>query len=339
MAIRAFGELYGQQVVEGTLEGTGASLSVLSYGAAIRDWRVQAADGSVVPTVLGYDSFAPYLSQFRSFNIIAGRVANRTAFGRFDLDGKTVYLPANNGTHHIHGGNRGLGQRVWTMEEDRSANALRLTYDSPDGEEGYPGRAQFSVTFTLKGSRLDIAMRAEVDRATPINLAQHNYYNLDGGGDVRGHHLTLAASRYTPVDDLLIPTGEEASVEGTRYDFRGDGRTVEASDPNREGADINLVLDTDRDPSAPAAILRGARSGLELRMVTDQPGLQLYTAFKMGDLPLLGHGGVAYGNYSGICLEPQHFPDSLNKPHWPSILATPDTGYRQDLSIDIAPAG
>ncbi len=334
--IRDIAEHEGHPVREAVLESDRARVAVMSYGAAIRDWRVPAPDGREVPCVLGFPDFAPYPEHSRAFGIIAGRVANRTARGRFTLDGVTHELPVNNGPNHLHGGPQGLGKRLWDMESD-GAQAVILSYRSPDGEMGYPGRVTFRVRISLDAARLTWEMSGDPDRPTPINLAQHNYYNLDGAGDVLEQRLWLAASRYTPVDDTQIPTGAIESVAGTPLDFRQPAR-IGKVDPDRQGADHNLVLDVDRDRMQPAARLASDRSGLALRMWTDQPGVQLFTARPL-DVAVPGHDGARYGAFAGVCLEAQHFPDSLNRPDFPSIIATPEAPYRQRLTVEIAPGG
>lgn len=329
---RTIGTHNGRSVDEITLESAQARVSIMSYGCVIRDWRVPAG-GRDVPCVLGFDSFAPYPEHSKSFGIIAGRVANRTAQGRFTLDGTTYQLPVNNGPNHLHGGPEGLGKRLWEMEADSGAVVLR--YHSPDGEMGYPGSVDFEVRFALEGTALRCQMRGVPDRPTPINLAQHNYYNLGQTATILEHRLRIAAPTYTPVDETQIPLGTFADVEGTVLDFRTE-RTVGEVDPQREGADHNLVLDPNRDPHAPAAELTAPGTGLQLRLWTDQPGVQLFTAKPM-QIAHPGHDRALYGPFGGLCLEPQHFPDSLNRPDWPSIIATPEAPYAQDLVMDIAP--
>lgn len=331
--IRSIGAHEGATVEEAVLDSGAARIAIMNYGCVIRDWRVPAQSREV-PCVLGFERFAPYPKHSKSFGIIAGRVANRTANGRFTLDGRTWNLPTNNGPNHLHGGPEGLGKRVWEMAGD-GPNAVILRYSSPDGEMGYPGNVEFEVRFALDGARLTIDMAGDPDRPTPINLAQHNYYNLDGRGDILQHRLRIAASRYTPVDDTLIPTGTFADVAGTQLDFRSETRIGEA-DPQRQGADHNLVLDPGREQSAPAAELASDETGLQLRLWTDQPGIQLFTAQPM-QIGVPGHEGETYGPFGGVCLEAQHFPDSLNRPDWPSIIATPDAPYRQRLELEIAP--
>ncbi|MEM9267716.1 MAG: aldose epimerase family protein [Pseudomonadota bacterium] len=328
--IRQIATYEGRPVLEAVLESATAQVSVLNYGCVIRDWRVQAA-GRVVPVVLGFDRFEDYPVHSKSFGIIAGRVANRTAHGRFTLNGETYQLACNNGAHHLHGGDVGLGRRLWEMEADGAG--LVLTYHSPDGEDGYPGAVTFEVKLRLDEGALTFEMSGQPDRPTPINLAQHNYYNLEGGGDVREHILQIAAPHYTPVDAGLIPTGEILPVAGTRMDFTTPKRVTQ-EDPNLQGIDLNLVLEAERDRSLPAVALESETTGLRLALWTDEPGLQLFNAPQM-DIPVPGIDGARYGRFAGLCLEAQHFPDSLNHPGWPSIIARPETPYHQRLVVEI----
>lgn len=320
------GEVDGRPVCTAVLQDGEVQVSLLSLGCITADWRVGGR-----PVVLGYADPVRYLTDGNSFGIIAGRVANRIAHGRFPLAGQTVQLDCNQPPHHLHGGVRGLGKRNWMVEAagDRTA---RFTYRAPEGEEGYPGAVDFTVTVSLDGHRLSYAMEGRPDRETPVNLAQHSYYNLTGG-TVWEHELHLAAPAYTPTDETLIPTGEIAPVTGTRYDFTTP-RTLGAADPGHAGTDMNLVLNSRRNIEDPAATLRAG--GLKLRLWTDQPGVQLYNAMHLGPTPG-GHDGRVYDRFHGLCLEAQHFPDSPNHPSFPSILCTPDTPYRQALMVEIAP--
>lgn len=330
--IEPFGEFDGRHVDRAVLTGdTGVSVHILDYGAIIQDWRVSADDGDPVSVVLGFDDMIGYREHSRFFGAVAGRVANRTSNARFILDGETYEITRNHGKHHLHGGAIGLAKRLWEMETDAAAMAVRLTCHSPDGEDGYPGAVDFTVTYRLSGTRLDMLFSAVPDRPTPINMVQHSYFNLNGAGDVRDHQLTVGADRYTPVDHELIPTGEILPVRGTAFDFRS-GRDMD------RGYDINLVLEEGRDSDVPAALARAPKSGLGLALWSDQPGVQVFNAARF-DIAYPGLGGRRYGNFCGFCLECQHYPDSLNNPHFPSIIATPDGPYEQRMIVDIARSG
>ena len=329
VSFRKFGELGGRDVTEAVLEDGNTRLAILNYGCVTRDWRI--GDLSIV---LGFDAFDDYPAHSKSFGIIAGRVANRTALGRFELDGTHYQLATGNGPHHLHGGVTGLGRRIWDMEADSAANAVRLTYHSADGEEGYPGAVDFEVEIALSGCDVTYSMAASADRPTPVNLAQHNYYNLTGREDIRDHALRLAASSYTEVDADLIPTGRLLPVAGSHLDFRKKA-VIRDLDPSGMGIDLNLVLDEDRDTNRPAAELSAPDNGLTLRMWTDQPGVQVYNAPQMR-VPVPGLGSKPYGPFAGICLEAQGWPDALNHKNFPSIVIDPDSPYRQTLRISVS---
>lgn len=321
----------GRAVDEVVLESADAAVAILSFGCIVRDWRVDGATGSL-PMVLGFPRLEDYLRHARSHGAIVGRVANRTANARFTLDGKTYAVTANEGPHHLHGGAVGLGQRIWEMETDSASGSVELRYASPDGEEGYPGAVDFAVTYRLDGPRLVCEMRGTPDRPTPIALASHSYYNLGGGGTVQDHHLWVDAPDYTPVDPDLIPTGEIRPVEGTAFDFTG-GREI-----GDTRLDQNVVLRHDRDTGRPAARVVCPRTDRRLELWTGEPGIQLFDAFAM-TIATPGLDGQNYGPYAGLCLEAQHFPDSLNNPDWPSILHSPEHPYFQRLEVEISRAG
>ena len=332
MRKRQIGRVGHQAVEEVVLESADAAVSVMSLGCVVRDWRVDGPRGSI-PVVCGFARLEDHVLHARAHGAICGRVANRVAGGRFTLGGKTWQLTRNEGVHHLHGGALGLQQRVWAMEADDAANAVRLDYASPDGEEGYPGAVAFSVTYRLEGPRLVCEMSGRPDRPTPVSLAQHSYYNLGGGGEVRDHRLWLDAPDYTPAGADMIPTGEIRGVEGTRYDFT-EPRSLAENDPEAMGYDLNFVLAEGRDRARPAARLTCARTGLQLEMWTAEPGVQLYDSAGV-TIAVPGHDGIRYGPFAGLCLEAQHFPDSLHHPDWPSIIRTPEDPYSQTLEVEI----
>ncbi len=327
--IKKFGSLNGRDVLKAVLSDGDVSLSILNYGAVTQDWRVPLG-GARVPVVLGFEAFEDYLEHSEYFGIIAGRLANRTASGRFEIDGMPYQLSVNEPPHHLHGGFTGLGRRLWDLEA-RGSKSVRLSYRSPDGEEGYPGAVDFSVVISLDGNTVTYEMSAVPDRVTPINLAQHSYYSL-GEASVRDHHLTLAAPYYTPTDKALIPTGEIKSVAGTRFDFR-EGAVMGRLDQSAQGLDMNMVLEEGRDPQTPVARVRSP-NGLCLKLWTDQPGLQIYNAPKM-HIPVPGLDGQTYGPFSGLCLEAQNFPDAVNHPQFPSAMFSPERPYQQTLKVEI----
>lgn len=315
MITRAMTEIGGRAVDAARLQAGDMEVSLLSYGAITWGWSIAGRQ-----IVQRYDDPADYGQDKYHQGAIAGRVANRIAGGRFMLEGREVQLAQNSGPNHIHGGPTGLGRRHWGMEADSAANAVRLSLVSEDGDNGYPGRAAFEIIVSLSETSLTYDMRAEVDRPTPINLAQHNYYNLAGGGEIWDHVLRVAAEDYLLADDNLIQTGERRPVAGTRYDFRVPRRIGDAA-PAREGLDACLVL-TD---GAPAAVL-SAPGGPTLSFHTDQTGLQVYNANALGE---------PFGPFTALCLEPEGFPDAVNHPDFPSIITRPEAPYRQKLKIDI----
>lgn len=320
----------GRSVDEVVLESSEAAISVLNLGCVLRDWRVDGPTGSL-PMLLGFPTLEGYLHRSKHHGAIAGRVANRTAGATFELDGQRHDLTANDGANHLHGGLVGLGNRIWEMEVESASNTVYLAYLSPDGEQGYPGAVHFRVSLKLDGPRLVCEMSGLPDRPTPVNLANHNYYNLGGSGTVQDHVLWIDADRYTPVDAELIPTGEIREVEGSDFDF-----TTEREVGDRR-IDHNLVFRDDRDKKRPAMRMISPRTGRKLEIWTDEPAVQVYDTFNM-TIPGTGLDGQSYGPFAGICLEPQHFPDTLHQPEWPGIIATPDAPYFQRLVLEIGRA-
>lgn len=302
-------------------------ITLLSVGCAVQDWRVAGQR-----VVLGYSDPEAYRLNPKSMGIVVGRVANRTAGARFDLDGSTWDLPANNGAHHLHGGPRGLGWQTWqvTQENDR---AVRFGLVSPHLDQGYPGEVRFSVRMSLQDNTLTWEMEAVPDRVTPVNLAQHVYFNLAGSGSVRGHRLQIAASQCTPTGPDLIPTGQLLPVQGTRFDFRTPHQ-IDTADPDCLGYDLNYALDA---PGGGTPQVRAQAQGLELSLTTDQPGLQLYTGNTLAQAAP-PHPGQSHDAFGGLCLEAQAFPNALNQPGFGSILCAPDKPYRQVTRVRIAPA-
>lgn len=288
---------------------------LLSYGAVTQSWLVGPRN-----VVLGYEDPAQYGTDRYYLGAICGRLANRIRNGRFPFSGRQVQLPLNNGTNTLHGGPEGLSSRFWEMEADTAGNAVRLAYVSRDGESGFPGRADFEIVVTLTDSALIYDMRAEVDRPTPINLAQHNYYSLAGGGEIWDHVLSVPAENYLVAGQDLVQTGRIAPVAGTRFDFR-EARSIGAADPGHEGIDGCLVLDS----GAPGAVL-SAPDGPTLSFFTGQPGLQVYNAATLGE---------PFAPFTAICLEPEGFPDAVNHPDFPSQIVTPDAPYRQKLTVEV----
>jgi aldose 1-epimerase len=311
----------------------------VSYGASLAELWTPDRDGNVADVMLGFDDEAGFHSaDNQHFGATTGRYANRIAGGRFQLDGREYQLALNNGPNHLHGGpNRGFGKIEWEGEsfEGELGSGVRFHYTSPDGEEGYPGTLDVTVTFTLTlvgGLRIDYA--ATTDKPTIINLTNHTYFNLAGQGTptVLDHDVWIAAERYTPKDANDIPTGEIASVAGTPLDFReprrlGD-RIAELGDAQqKDGYDHNFVLDGPEGVLRLAAELYHPSTGRKMRVHTDQPGMQLYTGNMLRGQR--GKQGAVYPRRSAICLETQHFPDSPHHANFPSTVLRPGETYRQ----------
>ncbi|MBB5080386.1 aldose epimerase family protein [Nonomuraea endophytica] len=283
------------------LESGALRARVLPYGAVLQSLEVGG-----VNVVLGLDDPADYLTRSRYFGAVVGRYANRIAGGRFVLDGVEHTLPVNNGANSLHGGVKGFDKHDWTVARS-SPKSVTLSLTSPDGDQGYPGELTATITYTLDGDALRLDYTAVADAPTVVNLTNHTYFNLAGGGDVRGHVLRMDAGRYLPVDDGKIPTGELASVRDTPFDF-----TTPTAIGQRYGAayDHCFVLDGGIRVTEPV-------SGLAMEVATTEPGVQFYAG------GMLDPTATPYGPFSGFCLETQHFPDSPNQPHFPSTVLRP----------------
>jgi galactose mutarotase-like enzyme len=330
----------GQAVELFTLRNAqGAELRVMTYGAIIVSLQVPDRMGRQADVLLGYDSLAGYLrNNSPYFGVVAGRYANRIAGGRFTLDGRTHQLATNNGPNHLHGGLRGFDKVVWRGEPLRSDSGVgvALTYTSPDGEEGYPGTLLARVAYTLTDrNEVVVDYAASADKATPVNLTQHMYFNLsgDGSGNILGHLLQIDADDYTPVDSTLIPTGQIAPVTGTPFDFSvptAVGARIDAPDQQIRfglGYDHNFVLRRAGPGLVHAARLSEPVSGRVMDVFTTEPGIQFYSGNFL-DGTITGKGGRVYGRRTGLCLETQHFPDSPNHPGFPSTILRPGEEYR-----------
>jgi aldose 1-epimerase len=323
-----FGKLPdGSAIHRWTITNTGgASVAIISYGATIVSLNVPDRDGKLGDVELGFDQLDSYLTKSPFFGATVGRYGNRIGGARFSLNGVEYRLPANNGKNTLHGGRRGFDKRVWDgMPIDD--HTIELTYVSKDGEEGFPGNLTAHVQFSLSDANvLHIDYAATTDKDTVINLTNHSYFNLAGAGNgnVLKHQLTIDAEQITPGDAGLIPTGELAPVDGGPYDFRTPheiGERIESDDPQMragQGYDMNFVLkQRDEGGLHHAATAYEPTSGRVMEVWTTEPGVQLYTSNGM-DGSLIGKGGKVYPRYGAFCLETQHFPDSPNKPSFPS---------------------
>lgn len=338
--VKPFGKTAdGVAVDEYTLKNSsGLTVSIISRGATIRSILAPDRNGNFADIVNGFDDVAGYEGEGNQyFGCTTGRVCNRIAKGKFTLDGQEYTLAINNEPNHLHGGvKRSLDKVVWKGRkvEMKSGGCVSFSYTSPDGEEGYPGTLKVNVRYILgEDNRLRISYRATTDKATPVNLTNHAYFNLAGAGSptVLDHELQLEADQYTPTDDTLIPTGELADVEGTVLDFRkstriGD-RIEKLTDTAALGYDHNFVLRNQSGKNALAATLRDPSSGRVVRIFTQEPGIQFYSGnFLFGQK---GKGGKEYAHRSALCLEDQHYPDSVNQPEFPSTILKPDETYKK----------
>jgi len=312
----------------------GSMAKFITLGGTLTEWYIPDKDGQFIDIVLGFDTVEDYDSPDNPyFGCITGRYANRIANGHFTIDERTYALAINNPPNSLHGGVRGFHRAVWQAipVETPDGPAIRFKYLSHDGEEGYPGNLDITVTYTLTNdNELVIEYVATTDLPTVVNLTNHSYFNLSGAsaGTILDHELMIAADHYTPVDDTLIPTGEIAPVAGTALDFtttRTIGEMIdEFADPPFKGYDHNFVLNNQTGELALAARVHDPRSGLILETYTTEPGIQLYTG---NWLDHKGKGGWYYGQFQGFCLETQHYPDSPNKPNFPSVILRPGEMY------------
>lgn len=314
----------------------GVVARVITYGGILTEWHVPGRDGKMADVVLGCPDLKTYEAGHPFFGAIAGRVANRIANARFTLDGHDYRLAANSGAHALHGGRKGFDKYVWHAEPAPAEDgaAVRLTRTSPDGEEGYPGNLKVAVRYTLTDrDELRIDYEATTDRPTPVNLTNHTYFNLAGhaSGTVLDQVMTIAADRYTPADETLVPTGRIEPVKGTPFDFTRPtviGSRFGELKGKPVGYDTNYVLNAAGKLLEVAARAQDPHSGRVLEMHTTEPGVQFYTGnFLDGKQP--GKGGVRYGQYAGFCLEAQHFPDAVHHPNFPPIVLRPGETYKQ----------
>lgn len=310
----------------------GVSVSVMTWGATIVNWLVPDRDGKAADVVLGFNSAEGYFQKGNPFfGAAIGRFGNRIGGGKYTWEGKTYTLPKNDSANHLHGGTKGFDKRLWKGEIVPGKEAVKFTYRSVDGEEGYPGNLDASITYTLEGDTLVIDYSATTDKATPVNLTNHAYFNLAGGGDIKGAKLHLNAPFYTPVDSTLIPTGEVLSVKGTPFDFTsfkviGDDLEKTGLDP--KGFDHNFVLASDNPGGIRlAAELWDEKSGRLLTVETTEPAIQFYSGNFLDGTLTDGKGGAKYEQYGALCLETQHFPDSPNHVQFPSTILKPGETY------------
>lgn len=322
----------GRKVSQYTMSnGQGICVKLIDYGATVTAIEVPDRHGIAEDVTLGFDRLEDWVKLNKPyFGATIGRCANRIAFARFSLEGKEYQLAANNGPHSLHGGEFGFDKRLWKGEvaPDEIGPAVKFTYRSPDGEENYPGNLDVEVIYTLTDNgSLILTYAAETDQTTLVNLTHHSYFNLagQGHGTILDHELFIAADTYNPVDETLIPTGENAPVEGTPFDFRKT-RKIGQHAQAIGGYDHNFVLSGDA-LKTPAACIFEENSGRKMELFTSEPCFQLYTGSQLDGVP--GKGGVIYGPYAGFCMEPQREPDAIHHDHFHPVVLHPGELYKQ----------
>lgn len=334
-----FGSADGRSITLYTLTNShGMQVRAMSYGGIIVSIRVPDRTGQMADVVLGHDALEGYLPNPPYFGAIVGRYANRIANGTFSLDGKTYTLPKNDGPNTLHGGTtRTFDKVVWDAEPLKGKTGVAFRYLSKDGDDGFPGNLRVKVTYTLTDSNaLEIDYEATTDKATPINVSQHSYFNLKGAGngDILDHEIMINADRFTPVDKTLIPTGELRPVKGTPFDFTKSTKIGARINDNYEqlilghGFDHNFVINRKGAGLVLAARVYEPTSGRMLEVSTTQPGLQFYTGNFL-DGTITGKEGHVYQKHYGLCLETQHFPDSPNHPSFPNTILRPGETFQQ----------
>ena len=337
---RPFGTMPdGKEVTLYTLKNSqGVEMSVMNYGGIIVSLKVPDKNGKLEDVVLGYDSLSSYIRSSPYFGALIGRYGNRIAKGKFSLDGVQYTLAVNNDENHLHGGLKGFDKVYWDIQVPSDSSSLALSYKSADGEEGYPGNLDVSVTYTLTDSNeVKVDYRATTDKKTVVNLTQHSYFNLTGNAaqDILGHQLMIAADHFLPVDNGLIPTGEFRLVAKTPFDFNtltAIGARINDKDKQLvagKGYDHCWVLNNSDDDHSlrKVAELYEPNSGRLVEVHTTEPGLQFYSGNFL-DGTLTGKGGVVYKHRTGLCLETQHYPDSPNRSTFPSVTLNPGETYK-----------
>jgi aldose 1-epimerase len=313
----------------------GMTARITTYGAILNELQAPDRAGKLDDVVLGFDNLDGYLKGHPYFGAIVGRVGNRIAKGKFTLNGVAYQLATNNVPNHLHGGLKGFDKVVWTASEAPAKDgvAVKFTYVSKDGEEGYPGNCKVEVTYTLtESNELHIDYAVTTDKDTPVNVTNHSYWNLAGAenGGILNHLLMLNADRYTPVDDTLIPTGELKPVAGTPMDFRAPhaiGERIKQVGGNPVGYDHNYVLNGEGKKLDLVARVHEPTSGRIMEIYSTEPGVQFYSGNFL-DGTIKGKKGVVYNQYHGFCLETQHFPDSINHPNFPSYVLKAGETYK-----------
>lgn len=324
---KVFSQFRGQNVHEVTLgRPDGLQAHIITWGAVLRNLTWPLTGGDTLPLTLGFETFDPYPTHSPYFGAVVGRYANRIANGQYTYGGQTFQLDRNEAHRTtLHGGSNGFSQQIWHIA-DQTENSVMLTLHSPDGDGGFPGNLDVSATYSIQNdTQLHVQFFARTDKSTPVNLAQHSYFNLDGGQNISDHTLTIYAEAYTPVYANGIPTGLVAPVENTVFDFR----TATPLNTTKFAFDHNFVLSEPMrksDGLRRAAHLVSAKSGISMLVETSKPGLQFYDG-NLIDITAPGLGGQIYGKQAGLCLETQYFPDSLNQSQFPTTILQPEDSY------------
>lgn len=333
MHAHVFGQINGKEVTQFTLANDkNMQVKILDYGGIVTDLIVPDKNGQAGNVVLGYDSLSGYLQKGNPyFGALVGRFANRIGNARFTLDGKTYTLAANNQKNALHGGLKGFDKQIWNATP-LGDSSLKLTYESKDGEEGYPGNLHAEVVYTLtKNNELKIDYTATSDKPTPVNLTNHTYFNLSAGADstILDHEIMINASRYTAVSDQLIPTGKLPDVKGTPMDLTAPKKIGKDIDKVKGGYDHNYVLNQKDHALTAAAAVYHPASGRYMEVFTTQPGIQFYTGNFLDGTLQGARQGRRYGQHAALCLETQHFPDSPNQPSFPSAVLKPGETFHE----------
>jgi aldose 1-epimerase len=336
-----WGEVDGKKVQLYSLTNkNGETVTITNYGGIVTSWVTPDKHGNKSSVIIGMDSLSEYLKKPPYFGALIGRYGNRIGDAKFTLDGKTYQLAANNGKNSLHGGNKGFDKVVWdaTPGTDSTKPSLTLSYLSKDGEEGYPGNLKVTVVYTLTDDdALNIDYSAETDKATPVNLTNHSYFNLTGStaNTILNHTLMIDADHYTPVDTSLIPTGKIEPVKGTPFDFTKPEAIGARIDSVKGGYDHNFVLNRKDSSLQLVAVLSDTLSGRKLEVYTTEPGLQFYSGNFL-DGKFSSHDGKPVNFRTALCLETQHFPDSPNKPNFPSTILKPGQKYHSETKYKIS---
>ncbi len=338
VTVSEFGKMEDGRVVrQYTLtNANNVEMKVINYGGIIVSLKTPDANGQLADIVLGYDSLEGYIRNNPYFGALIGRYGNRIAGGKFTLEGKAYSLPQNNGPNHLHGGPKGFDKVFWEIEVGPDSSSLLLSYRSADGEQGYPGNLSVNVVYRLTdANELRIEYDATTDAPTIVNLTQHSYFNLGNQETILGHQLQIDADSYLPVDATLIPTGKLQKVEGTPFDFRKPktiGADIDANDEQiklGKGFDHCWVLNGGQGKLRKVAVLSDSVSGRQVEVHTTEPGIQFYSGNFL-DGTIKGKGGTVYNFRSGLCLETQHYPDSPNRPEFPTVVLKPGEKYHTE---------